>query len=144
MVAKVQTSPLPAAGQVESSAQTARPARPQIHIPIAELPSVRFNPRFTGKIFEGERLSIVCSEVQAGFTVPKHKHENEQVTVIQSGVWQFNVAGEEFIACCGDIVHVPAGWEHSAIALETSTIMEIFTPPRCEWSDDMDDYLWGI
>lgn len=114
------------------------------HIAWEKVSAVRFNERFTGKKVEGEQVLIVCTEAQTGFTVPNHTHESEQVTVVQSGSWLFTVAGKEFTASAGDVVHIPAGWEHSAVALENSVAIEIFTPPRREWEDEMDDYLWGV
>ena len=63
--------------------------------------------------------------------------------MVQNGSWNFNVAGNEFVAKAGDVVHIPAGWEHSAVALETTTVIEIFTPPRRDWNDE-EEYLWGV
>ncbi|MBI4747197.1 MAG: cupin domain-containing protein [Acidobacteria bacterium] len=114
-----------------------------LHIAWKNVPAIQFNDRFTGKRVEGENVLIVCTEAQEGFIVPKHKHESEQISMIQCGSWHFNVAGNEFVAKAGDVVHIPAGWEHSAVALETTTVIEIFTPPRRDWSDE-EEYLWGV
>ncbi|MBX7222452.1 MAG: cupin domain-containing protein [Blastocatellia bacterium] len=114
------------------------------HIHWQELPPVKFNERFTGKRIDGENVMIVFTEATPGFSVPTHCHESEQITMVQSGSWLFNVAGREFTAKAGDVVHIPAGWEHSAMALENSVAIEVFTPPRSEWEDEADQYLWGV
>ena len=38
-------------------------------------------------------------------------------------------------------IHLPSHLPHSAIALEDSRVLDVFSPPREDWVNGTDDYL---
>ncbi|MGB2866854.1 MAG: cupin domain-containing protein [Bacteroidota bacterium] len=59
-----------------------------------------------------------------------HKHPHRQVSYIESGSFEVNIAGEKNIQKAGDCYYVPADLEHGVVALEDSSLIDVFTPCR--------------
>ena len=43
----------------------------------------------------------------------------------------------------GEILFIPANLPHSAIALEDTVDLDVFSPPRADWINKTDQYLRG-
>jgi len=78
----------------------------------------------------GERLMSVTIELAGGAGVAEHEHPHEQVTVLLSGRVRFTIAGEDRELVAGDAVGIPGGVRHSVVAVETSRLLDVFTPLR--------------
>lgn len=78
-----------------------------------------------------------------GCIVPRHQHENEQVTYILKGALKFWVGEdqEEVTVRAGEVLLIPSNVPHKALALEDTLDVDIFSPPRQDWIDKTDDYL---
>jgi quercetin dioxygenase-like cupin family protein len=79
-----------------------------------------------------------------GCIVPKHDHENEQLTYILDGALRFWLGddGSEVVDVhAGEVLHIPSGLPHKAEALEDTLDVDIFCPPRQDWLDGTDVYL---
>lgn len=59
-----------------------------------------------------------------------HKHAHRQVSYIESGSFEVNIAGEKRIQRAGDCYYVPADIEHGVVALEDGSLIDVFTPCR--------------
>lgn len=57
-------------------------------------------------------------------------HYNEQITIVVKGCIEFHLEDKVIILKAGDTVFVPANAVHYGIALEDSTVIDIFSPPR--------------
>ena len=82
--------------------------------------------------------------LQAGSVVPKHSHENEQVTYILEGALRFWIGddGEEQLDVrAGEVLHIPSNVPHKAEALEDTLDVDVFSPPRQDWLDGTDAYF---
>jgi quercetin dioxygenase-like cupin family protein len=80
---------------------------------------------------DGEKLMLVQVEfAAAGNSVPAHHHINEQISYVTMGKMRFTVDGREVIVSAGESLHVPANVVHDATALEPSTVLDMFSPPR--------------
>ncbi|MEM7227951.1 MAG: cupin domain-containing protein [Planctomycetota bacterium] len=81
----------------------------------------------------GEQMMISHVTLDAGFVVPSHAHENEQFAVLLSGVMRFTIGEGNDVtvldAVGGDIVHLPSNVPHAAEAIETTVILDLFSPP---------------
>ena len=86
------------------------------------------------KSYSGKNLTIARVELGQGSTVPEHQHPNEQMTVVLKGKVLFTGEKEGKTATAGDIVYTPSGTLHTVSALEDSVVLDIFSPPRCDWS----------
>ncbi len=79
-----------------------------------------------------------------GAIVPKHSHENEQLTYILEGRLRFWLGEEESEVVevgAREVLHIPAHLPHKAEALEDTLDVDVFHPPRQDWLDGSDAYL---
>jgi len=59
-----------------------------------------------------------------------HSHENEQVSYILKGSFKLNIDGKVEIVKQSDTYYVKPNILHGVVALEESTILDVFTPQR--------------
>src|SRR5947207_4824723 len=85
------------------------------------------------KMVSGDREMMVQSYVKRGCLVPMHAHESEQMTYVLHGALKFLVAGEEITVREGEVLHIPAGIQHQAEALEDTFELDVFSPLRVGW-----------
>lgn len=93
------------------------------------------------KIVAGERQMLVQVYVKRGCLVPRHTHDSEQMTYVLQGALKFLVGGEEITVREGEVLHIPAGVEHQAEALEDTFELDVFAPIRGEWLAGGEDDL---
>jgi quercetin dioxygenase-like cupin family protein len=82
--------------------------------------------------------------LKKGAIVPRHFHENEQLTYILEGGLRFWIGEDEsqvIDVMAGEVLHIPSLVQHKAEALEDTLDVDIFSPPRQDWLDKTDDYL---
>ena len=91
------------------------------------------------KIVAGDREMIVQSYVKRGCLVPMHAHESEQMTYVLHGALKFLIGGEEITVREGEVLHIPAGVQHQAEALEDTFELDVFSPLRRDWLISADD-----
>ena len=89
------------------------------------------------------KLMIALTEVDKGYVVPPHAHENEQTTWVFSGKWRFLLEGQTFDVGPGEMIFIPGNVVHSAESVESLVAYDIFTPPREDWLTGEDAYLRG-
>jgi quercetin dioxygenase-like cupin family protein len=111
------------------------------HVNWSDVPVESLNPLLGRQFVVGERMMIARVLLKKGCVVPMHSHFNEQLTHIQSGALQFNIDGKEVIVRPGEWLVIPPDVPHSALALEDTVDIDIFTPPRQDWIDKTDQYL---
>ena len=78
--------------------------------------------------------------------VPRHAHENEQITYVLEGALRFHLGAtgaQEVIVRTGEVLTIPPNLPHTAEALEDTLDVDIFDPPRQDWLDGKDQYLRG-
>ena len=93
-----------------------------------------------------ERMMIAHVYLKKGAIVPKHSHENEQITYILEGALRFWIGedgSDELIVSAGEVLTIPSNIPHKAEALEDTLDVDIFNPPRQDWLDKSDAYLRG-
>jgi quercetin dioxygenase-like cupin family protein len=91
------------------------------------------------KIVAGDREMIVQSYVKRGCLVPMHAHDSEQMTYVLHGALKFLIGGEEITVREGEVLHIPAGVQHQAEALEDTFELDVFSPLRRDWLVSADD-----
>jgi len=107
----------------------------------ADIPVEQMNPLFTRQFVTGEKAMLAKLFLKQGCVVPTHQHPNEQISLIVSGSLEFIVNGQSQIVRAGEILVIPAGVPHSAIAHEDMDGLDIFAPPRQDWLEQTDTYL---
>jgi quercetin dioxygenase-like cupin family protein len=108
-----------------------------------DIEAEQLNPLLTRKLITGSRVMLSELVLKKGCVVPAHHHENEQVSYVIRGTLKFVVNGKEIILNSGDVLHIPSNVVHSAVALEDTYDIDIFSPPRQDWLDGSDQYLRG-
>ena len=111
-----------------------------------DLPAEQLKPGLSRKLITGERMMIAHVHLKKGEEVPRHSHENEQLTYILSGAlhFWFGANGEQEITVrAGEVVVIPCNLPHKAVALEDTLDVDVFCPPRQDWLDGSDAYLRG-
>ena len=98
------------------------------------------------KLVHGPRMMIAQVFLDEGAVVPKHSHENEQITYILSGALHFQIGENlehEVTVRAGEVLYIPANLPHQATALEDTLDLDVFDPPRADWLEGRDSYFHG-
>ena len=96
------------------------------------------------RLVSTDRMMIAHVYLDEGAVVPRHEHENEQLTYILEGTLRFWLGDDESQVVdvhAGEILHIPSFMPHRAEALEQTLDCDIFCPPRQDWLDGSDTYL---
>lgn len=110
----------------------------------SDLPLERVTDALTRKLITGDRMMLAHVYLDKGCIVPKHSHENEQLTYILEGALRFWIGddeSEQLIVRAGEVLHIPSNVPHKAEALEDTLDVDIFSPPRQDWLNRTDDYF---
>jgi quercetin dioxygenase-like cupin family protein len=116
------------------------------HYRWEQLPAEKLKGGLTRRLITGDRMMIAHVHFRKGDDVPRHSHENEQITYILEGALQFRLGanGErELIVRAGEVLVIPSYLPHSAVALEDTLDVDVFNPPRQDWLAGTDAYLRG-
>ena len=98
------------------------------------------------RLITGDRMMLAHVYLKKGCIVPKHTHENEQLTYILEGALKFRIGddgAEEITVHAGEVLLSPSNVPHQAEALEETLDVDVFSPPRQDWLDKTDAYLRG-
>jgi quercetin dioxygenase-like cupin family protein len=109
-----------------------------------DLPKERVSDLLQRRLITGDRMMLAHVYLDKGCIVPKHSHENEQLTYILEGALRFWIGEDEqkeVIVRAGEVLVIPSNIPHKAEALEDTLDVDIFSPPRQDWLDKTDDYL---
>jgi len=108
------------------------------------MPRERVTDTFERRLITGERVMLAHVYLTKGCLVPRHFHENEQVSYIFEGELKFRIGenGEEEITVRpGEVLHIPSNVPHAAEAMSDIFALDVFSPPRQDWINKTDDYL---
>ena len=108
------------------------------------MPRERVTESLERRLITADRMMLAHVYLEKGCVVPKHSHENEQLTYILEGALHFWIGedGEEELTLhAGEVLVIPSNVPHKAEALEDTLDVDIFSPPRQDWLDKTDDYL---
>ena len=109
-----------------------------------DLPKEPLKEDLSRRLISTERMMLAQVFLDKGCIVPKHAHENEQLTYILAGKLRFFLGedGSEVVDVgVGEVLHLPSWLPHQAEALEDTLDVDIFNPPRQDWLDGSDAYL---
>jgi quercetin dioxygenase-like cupin family protein len=109
-----------------------------------EMPREQVSPMLDRRLITGERMMLAHVYLKKGCIVPRHQHENEQLTYILDGALRFWIGedeAKELVVRAGEVLHIPSNVWHKAEALEDTLDVDVFSPPRQDWLDKTDAYL---
>jgi len=116
------------------------------HYRWTDMVKEELTPQIKRRLVTGERLMLAHVYLSRGAVVPRHAHENEQLTYILEGTLRFWLGDDEASTvdvAAGEVLHIPANLPHKAEALEDTLDVDVFSPPRQDWLDGTDAYLRG-
>jgi quercetin dioxygenase-like cupin family protein len=109
-----------------------------------DMPKEALSDVLERRLITGDRMMLAHVYLKKGAIVPRHSHENEQITYILEGGLRFWIGSDEsqvIDVLAGEVLHIPSHVPHKAEALVDTLDVDIFSPPRQDWLDKTDDYL---
>ena len=109
-----------------------------------DMPKENVTEMLDRRLITGDRMMLAHVYLKKGAIVPRHSHENEQLTYILEGALRFWIGEDESEVLdvrAGEVLHIPSHVPHKAEALEDTLDVDIFSPPRQDWLEKTDDYL---
>jgi quercetin dioxygenase-like cupin family protein len=76
------------------------------------------------------RLMLMEVEFVAGAAGYVHQHPHEQISYCTSGRFECSLNGKILVLSKGQSIYVPSNTPHGAKALESGTLVDVFTPLR--------------
>jgi len=110
------------------------------------MPTEKLNERIGRRMITGDRMMVAHIYLKKGAVVPRHAHENEQITYVLDGALKFRLGedgAQETVVRSGEVLVIPPNLPHTAEALEDTLDVDIFDPPRQDWLSGNDAYLRG-
>jgi quercetin dioxygenase-like cupin family protein len=112
-----------------------------VHSRWSDIPSEQLNSATARKYLTGDRVTVARFELKRGGIVPRHSHENEQVSCVLSGALKFKLNGQEILVGEGEVLRIPGWLEHEVEVIEDAVVIDVFSPVRQDWIDKTDDYF---
>jgi len=109
-----------------------------------DMPKEDVTAMLSRRLITGDRMMLAHVYLKKGCIVPRHQHENEQLTYVLSGALHFWIGedeSQELVVGPGEVLHLPSLVWHKAEALEDTLDVDVFSPPRQDWLAKTDDYL---
>ena len=118
-----------------------RPKGKLQHISWNSIPIENLNSQLGRQLIVGQDLMLARVLLKKGCVVPEHTHPNEQLAYILEGALKFWIDGKEIVVRPGEVLTIPPNMPHKAEALEDTVDIDIFYPPRADWTSGKDSYL---
>lgn len=109
-----------------------------------DMPRERVTDMIDRRFISCNRMMIAHVYLKKGCVVPRHSHDNEQITYILEGALKFWIGDQgerEVTVRAGEVLTIPSNVPHRAEALEDTFDVDVFDPPRQDWIDKSDAYL---
>ena len=91
-------------------------------------------------LVSGDSITLVRVELAAGAEVPEHTHPHDQAGTVVRGRIRIRLGpGEssmESEVAVGGAYMIPGELPHHVVAIEDSTLVEVFSPERREFAHD--------
>ena len=111
-----------------------------------DIPREQLTDLIDRRLITGDRMMLAQIFLKKGSVVPKHHHENEQLTYVVDGELKFFIGEDQaeiVTVRSGEVLHLPSNVPHEVYAIRDTFDVDIFSPPRQDWLDKTDDYLQG-
>ncbi len=105
------------------------------------VPEEQISEKLGRKLVWGKKIMLARISLKRGCIVPSHRHEHEQASFVLSGSLEFTLPGQKVKVNQGQVLVVPSNVEHSALAVEPTVTLDIFSPIREDWLAGQDSYL---
>jgi quercetin dioxygenase-like cupin family protein len=72
-------------------------------------------------------MEVQFADGAAGY---EHNHVHEQISYCVTGRFEYSLDGRTHLLTKGESIYVPSNARHGAKALESGTLIDVFTPVR--------------
>jgi len=90
-----------------------------------------------------EKVMMVKVAFEKGAVGTLHQHPHTQISHVESGSFEVEIAGETKVLRAGDAFYIPSNVLHGAVCLEAGVLIDIFSPMREDFINK-DDQNNGI
>ena len=90
-----------------------------------ELPLEKVTEMVSRKVIPGGQQRLAQVHLKRGAHVPLHVHDSEQMVYVLQGGLACAVAGRDLTVLEGDVLRVPAGTRHQAVALDDTFVLVV-------------------
>ena len=77
-----------------------------------------------------DNLMMVKVAFETGGIGTVHQHHHTQISHVESGVFEIEIAGEKKILKAGDAFFIPTNVWHGAVCMEAGVLIDVFSPVR--------------
>ncbi|RYY65006.1 MAG: cupin domain-containing protein, partial [Chitinophagaceae bacterium] len=103
----------------------------KVFIEDADLPWQELGGGIRRKIMAfDDRLMLVKVDFEKGGIGTVHQHHHTQISHVESGMFEIEIAGEKKVLKAGDAFFIPSNVLHGAICLEAGVLIDVFSPMR--------------
>ena len=78
----------------------------------------------------GDQTMLILVKLEEGSDLPEHHHPHEQISYVMDGLLRFWIDGQPRDVRAGESVLLRGGVRHAVRALQPSTVLDTFSPPR--------------
>jgi len=107
----------------------------------SEIEREELSPGVARQMLHSDRMTVARIYLKKGAIVPRHHHENEQVSFVLEGRLRFEFDSEQVVVAAGEAMQIDSGRPHRVEALEDSLALDLFQPVREDWLRGEDAYL---
>jgi quercetin dioxygenase-like cupin family protein len=105
------------------------------------IPEERLTDKLTRRLISGKNVMLVRFFLKKGCIVASHRHESEQMTSVLKGLLELTFPDKKVRVAEGEVLLIHPSLEHSAVALEDTMALDVFSPIREDWLTGQDHYL---
>lgn len=99
------------------------------------------SPEVARQVIHSDRMTTARIYLSKGAVVPRHHHDNEQISHVLEGRLLFEFDDRSIEATAGELIEIGSNEPHRVVALQDSLAMDIFAPVRGDWLSGDDAYL---
>jgi quercetin dioxygenase-like cupin family protein len=107
----------------------------------SDIPAEAITPSIGRQFIAAERVTLARFQLKQGGVVPRHAHEQEQLSYVLEGALTFVVNGQDVLVSAGEVVQIPSWTEHEVRVVEDTLVIDVFSPVRQDWIDKTDTYF---
>lgn len=101
------------------------------YVELDEIERVQFVEGLTFRPVLGERTMVNWVHFEPGTEAPRHAHEEEQITFVVEGEFEFDLDGDVRTMRPGMVAVIPPGVPHGARTTDGPCLeIDVFVPPR--------------
>src|SRR5205807_1130139 len=90
-----------------------------------DLPSEAVAPSILRRFITGDRLTVAQFELKKGGVVPRHSHDQEQITCVLRGALRFDIDGRQVVVRQDEVLQIPGGVEHGITCPATTSASNV-------------------